>query len=566
MVTSPSSLTVINPTVEQYGAERVEIAQRLSSLNGKTVGLLWNGKSNGDVALRAASEKIQVAISDVQFRFYSGSGPCPPALLEKAGTECDAFIAAAGDCGGCTAWLVHDCIKLERGGKPTVLIAARGFERDVKASSEAFSMPGLKFVLVPTVYNNISENEARAQTEPVVDDLVSQLTTQLEEVVTLDEDGVRLDRSIEFFTDEPESLIWEFNRVFLDHDWGDGYPLWPPTATSVAELVSAVDGGPDDLVCVLPPGNGSATVQLIAANAAMAGCKPAEMPVIMAILRAIAKLDPNYSMVVTTSTSADAPMAVVNGPIARQLGINGGRCCLGPGKQNEVNIRIGRAVLLCLKNLGRWYPGVLDMDSIGSLRKNVAVIAENEAESPWEPYHVTKGFSPTDSTVTVFWTRGEWDITVQGHMDAQHIADAIGTFSCNMHSYFEGRHLWTEGDPYPLGRLLLLAPPHAQPLSDEGGFTKVALEKRLFDLGQEPIHKLIQPVRKLYKDGKIRPEWEWVFELPEEEARRRTLPVIEAPELYSVVVAGSVRAKDMIMPTRCTPSTERVTSSPTDRT
>jgi hypothetical protein len=457
---------------------------------------------------------------------------------------------------------------LERKGKPTVIIASRGFEKDIDATAEAFSMPGLEYVVVPKVYNNLTAEESRAQTEPVADELIALLTRRSPAPTLSAEEAeadrrARAERVITFSGDDSIAALQEFNRTFLDRDWGDGYPLWPPTADRVAQLVAGVDGGADDVVCMVPPGNGEATVGLVAANAAMAGCRPEEMPVVLAVLRAISKLDPVMRIVVTTSTSAHAPFVVVNGPLATQLGINGGQCCMGPGRQNEVNIRIGRAVVLSLKNIGRWYPGVLDMDTMGTVRKNCQVIAENEAESPWEPYHVTRGYSAEDSTVTVFWTSGEIDVTFQGHLSAEHLADSIGSFhGGNQHGYFSNMQTLIPGEAYPLGRLLLLAPPHARPLS-EGGFTdKVALERRFWEAGQEPIHRLATPLRKLYADGKIQAKYNWLFELPEEEARRRTLPVIEAPERYKIVVAGSVRAKNMLMTLRGNPVTEAITMTP----
>ena len=92
-----ADISVVNPTVEKYGEEDLSLAPRLSTLAGKTVGLLWNAKANGDVALRTAGEKIQALVPDVEFRFYSGQEPCAPELLQKAQEECDAFIACTAD-------------------------------------------------------------------------------------------------------------------------------------------------------------------------------------------------------------------------------------------------------------------------------------------------------------------------------------------------------------------------------------------------------------------------------------------------------------------------------------
>ena len=428
-------------------------------------------------------------------------------------------------------------------------------------------MPDLAYVVVPSVYNSLTEEEAREMTKPVVGEIMTLLTDSTTPALDQDEAEVdrvwRSERLIDYSGDF-DAAMRSFNQTFLDRDWGDGYPLWPPTPEGVEELMAGVDGAPDDYVCTLPPGEGRATVELVATNAAMAGCRPEEMPVIMAALRAIANHDRVMRLVVTTSTSTHAPMVFVNGPVAQQLGINGGQSCIGPGRQNRVNLRIGRAVLLCMKNIARWYPGVLDMDTMGTLRKNVVVIAENEAESPWEPYHVSEGFEAGESTVTVVWTVGEWDITMQGHKDAEQLADAIGSMVANYHGYMDKMKHLDEGVPYPVGRLLLLAPPHAQPLA-EGGFTKRDLEQRLFDVGHVPVKKLRDPCWKMYEDGKIREQYNWVFEMSEEEAIQQTLPVIEAPEMYKVVVAGSVRAKNLFFPTRGFPVTEKVTPTPSGK-
>jgi hypothetical protein len=92
-----TGLSVVNPTVERYGEHDYNVAPRLSRLSGSVVGLVWNAKANGDVALRTAGERIQELVPDVEFRFYSGQEPCAKELLEQAQEECDAFIACTAD-------------------------------------------------------------------------------------------------------------------------------------------------------------------------------------------------------------------------------------------------------------------------------------------------------------------------------------------------------------------------------------------------------------------------------------------------------------------------------------
>ena len=558
MAAPQPTIEVLDPRPDQHGGPPVKTAPRLDSLEGKTIGLLWNGKANGDVALRRTAELIGELYADVKFKFYSGSMPCSPALLDQLVDECDAAIGCTADCGSCTSWMTHDCVQIERKGLPTVILASHGFEHDVEVSARAFAMPDPFYVVAPLVYNNLTEQQAVAQTEPMVHEIVSRLTVaDIGTRSSLDSQPLP---SWSYTAPDPTSLLLKFNRDFMTRDWGDGYPLWPPTRRAVDELIGGVDGNPDDLVCMLPPGNGEATVEKVAVNAAMAGCRPEEMPVVMAALRVIANIRP-VPRGALMSTSAYAPLLLVNGPMAKRLGINGGRTCLGPGRQNEVNIRISRAVVFCLKNIGSWYPGVMDLDTIGTTRKHIVVVAENEDESPWEPYHVSRGYRTTDDVVTVFWTSGELDVSIQGHTDPQHLARSIASFSGGNNSSGYFTNLGGTGDT-GLGRLLFLAPPHAQPLAGEGGFSKAGLEKFMFHHGGEPISRMIEPVRKLHQDGKIRPEWEWLFDLSDDAARQLTLPVIEKPEWYSIVVVGSVRAKDLLMPTRQKPNSELITDKP----
>lgn len=427
-------------------------------------------------------------------------------------------------------------------------------------SARAFAMPDPFYVVVPQVYNNLNAEQSLSQTDPVVGDVIAKLTSGATTSRVSEED--RGKTTWTYPGPDSMSAMVEFNKDYLDRDWGDGYPLWPPTRGAVDALVGGIDGDRSDVVCLLPPGNGEATVEKIATNAAMAGCRPEEMPVVLAVLRAIANMRP-VPRGALMSTSAHAPLVVVNGPMGRQLGINGKRACLGPGKQNEVNIRISRAVVLCLKNIGSWYPGIMDLDTIGTTRKHIVVVAENEEESPWEPYHVSQGYQASDNTATVFFTSGEWDISLQGQIDAQQLAKAIASFSGGNNSGGYFTNLGGASEFNGLGRLLFLPPPHAIPIATEGGFSKRALEKFMYHLGHESIARLIEPVRKLHQDGKIKPEWEWLFELSDDEARRQTLPVIERPENYSIVVVGSVRAKDLLMPTRVMPYTEPITLTPT---
>jgi hypothetical protein len=554
-------LHVMDPTATRYGTDVAPLAARPASLQGLRLGLLWNAKPNGDAALRAVGEQLASEYG-MTVTFHSGSLPCERDLLATAAETSDVVVACTADCGSCTSWITHDCVQLERAGVPCVIIASSGFSDDVETSARAFGMAGVQYVEVPKVYNNLSAEESRAQTLPVVREIVKLLTSG-SQTLSPDEQP-KGDRLLRYSGTSELGAFAGFNADFLSRDWGDGYPLLPPAANVVAELVEGVDGEREDLICLLPPGNGYATVEQVAVNAAMAGCRPSEMPVVMAALRALANVPPPWNLMALMSTSAHAPMFIVNGPIGRELGINGGRGCIGPGKQNEVNLRIGRAIYLCLKNLGCWYHGVMDLDTLGTTRKFISVIAENEEESPWLPFHVQHGYDSADSTITVLFTTGDWDIGFQGHTDPIQLAHAIAS---NISGLGYGHAFTTfvggvEGTDE--GRLVIVPPPHALPLA-EGGFTKASFARFLHQHVREPVSRMIEASRRLHADGKGRPEYEWMFQLPDHEARATTIPALERPDLFHVIVAGSVRAKDMVLPTATVPVIEAITSRPGGR-
>src|SRR4029077_3484745 len=125
------------------------------------------------------------------------------------------------------------------------------------------------------------------------------------------------------------------------------------------------------------------------------------LPVLLAAVEAIS--EPQFILRnAAMSTGPHAPLMLLNGPIVEKLGVNTGCCALGPGAPSAVNTVLGRAVRLIYMNLGHAYPGVMDMDTLGSPTKYSMCLGENVEASPWEPYHVEKGFDADASVVTMF--------------------------------------------------------------------------------------------------------------------------------------------------------------------
>ncbi|MGH7046075.1 MAG: hypothetical protein ACREE2_06760 [Stellaceae bacterium] len=212
---------------------------------------------------------------------------------------------------------------------------------------------------------------------------------------------------------------WYFNE-----GWTDGLPVVPPTAERVDECVAALGGVPDFIECRVPPRHGSLTREVLAINMVMAGCKPEYAPVVCAAMLALTQKAFNLNGVQATTHMA-APLLIVNGPIARAIGMNGD--CNAFGSGNRANATIGRALRLILLNVGGGRPGDLDKSTLGHPGKYTYCVAENETASPWAPYHVEKGFDPEDSTVFVLAAEPPHSVTNHVANDARGILDSISS-------------------------------------------------------------------------------------------------------------------------------------------
>jgi hypothetical protein len=204
----------------------------------------------------------------------------------------------------------------------------------------------------------------------------------------------------------------EANEQLIDAGLSDGLPLVPPTEQRIERFFWGVAADPNDNIeAMLMPAFRSPRLWEVAANAVMAGCLPSYLPVVVAALRAMAH-DAYNLLGVQTTTGTATPIIAVHGPIAAELGVNGADNCLGQG--NRANATIGRAVRLALQNLGDAFPGVSDMATMGQPGKYSWCFAENEAASPFPPYHVDTGMPVGSNAVTVMAAAGSSEVVLQG--------------------------------------------------------------------------------------------------------------------------------------------------------
>jgi hypothetical protein len=195
----------------------------------------------------------------------------------------------------------------------------------------------------------------------------------------------------------------------FERGWSDGLPVVPPTELRVVRMLAGTSRAPDEVLGLVPPDLQACTVEKAAINAVMAGCKPEYLPVVLAALEAA--LTEEFCMHgLLATTWFSGPMLVVNGPIAKAIGMNSGGNALGQG--NRANATIGRALQLIIRNVGGGKPGGVDRATLGNPGKYTFCFAEDEENSCWESLGQEKGFPAGTSTVTLFAADG-----VQGVAD-----------------------------------------------------------------------------------------------------------------------------------------------------
>ncbi len=184
-----------------------------------------------------------------------------------------------------------------------------------------------------------------------------------------------------------------------DLGWTDGLPVVPPTLDRVRQFIDFAERDADEIIGEIPERRREVSVAKVAANAVMAGCLPEYFPVALAATEAM--LAPEFNLIAPSSSQGGAAaLAIVNGPITQELGMNSGANLFGPG--NRPNATIGRAIRLVLMNACASIPGLFDRTVIGHPGKYTYCIAENESDSDWLPLHVERGFSAEQSAVTMF--------------------------------------------------------------------------------------------------------------------------------------------------------------------
>lgn len=320
----------------------------------------------------------------------------------------------------------------------------------------------------------------------------------------------------EVFTDPDAEKV---SNEFYIKNQTDGLPIIPPTRSRVDKFLKYSDLKPEEIIAILPPKRGKATMEKVAINAVMAGCLSNFMPVIQHAVKAVSQEKFNLPGINAT-THPISICAIVNGPVSTELAINSGAGCLGPG--NIANATIGRALRLSMINIAGAVPGIGDHATMGSPAKYSFCFAEAESESPWEPLHVEIGYKSDVSTVTMMAAEAPQNVNDHRSTKAEDLLDTIihtaAVAGCN-NSHVPGE------------LLIIMGPEHAKTVYDDG-WTKDDVKKYIHE-------KAIVPVELGDRGGRKLDE-KWIIE--------GMVKITRSPEDVVLVVAGGPGRHSMVAP------------------
>jgi hypothetical protein len=431
-------------------------------------------------------------------------------------------------------------VEMERRGVPAVLFTAQTFVHDAHRSAASFGLPGLPLMVVPKPFTNQRPEDIHRMVDGAFEQLVAGLTREVETPAP-----APVAPTEETLAYEGADLLEAWQRMngdLLTRGWSDGFPLVAPTRAAIEAMLGGTRRAADDVIATLEPGFGLATVEKLAANAVMAGCRAVHLPLLIAAVRCLAE-PKMYLRNKAMSTGPHAPLVLVNGPRGREASLNSGLCALGPGAPSASNTVLGRALRLVMMNVGHTYVGVSDMDTIGSPLKYSLCCAENEGQSPWEPYHVAVRGLPSEATaVTVHFAYGMCELHDFTSTTPEGLTQVFATAATNVAQV--GTALWLIGrraDPRyhteeKEHNMLFICPEHAE-IFARAGWGRREIQEALHRLARVPFRTAM-----LNKEAKAmaaaHPELSWLHDHPD-----LPIPVVETPDCFDIAVVGGAAGR-----------------------
>lgn len=344
------------------------------------------------------------------------------------------------------------------------------FEQLARTAAKAKGLPGLSLLVIHGSVGGIPVEEVWEKVDALVDDLVTCLSgsTETRDIAGAEATVYPAEATRVAVTD-PEDWVSLYQR-----GWTDGLPVMLPTRQRVEEMLKGTSRNPAEVVAILPPKGGVATVERVAINAVMAGCCADYLPVVLAGVEAIG--EPANNMVGWASTTGpNSPMFILNGPICKKIGINYLTNALGAG--TRANATIGRALSLVIKNIGGALSGVTDMTTIGAPWEYTMCLGENETALPsnWAPLNVEQGFLET-STITAKCINSQNDVFCHSALGLTQVLDTIaaGIVGINSLAILQGQ-----------GVVVALCPEVAA-LSERDSWSKSTVAQHVYEKARQP--------------------------------------------------------------------------------
>ncbi len=418
----------------------------------------------------------------------------------------------------------------EKAGIPTSSLVSEGFTSQARATSVGLGLPDLQTALISGHPGVQSLEELRRNIREVTADRVIANLTQVSAVTGPGaEPGVG---EIVF-----AGTLAEVHEHFLQQGWSDGLPFIPPTRAMVEQFLRHTPRDRREVLGVMLPDNRAATIWSVAVNGVMAGCRPEYMPLLIALVEAMA--DPAYGVEHSGNTPGSETLIIVNGPAAARLGFNALQGVMRDGFQ--ANTAVGRFWRLILRNVAGFLPHQTDKATFGNTWR--VAIAENEetlARIDWPSVAADMGYQKEENVATVArFTGGNVVSSLSGSTPDEmlpYLAHVIvGQISWHL--------TFTLGIGYGTLRVLVLITPIIAETIAKAGWSKADLQRRLFETARLPAHQL----ERILRDWTDKPVWN----LSEEVAAgrmpaiyalsddpQRLVPALWAPEHFMIAVTG----------------------------
>lgn len=464
----------------------IEQAPRLESLSGKTIALV-GGSFMAHVTHTELKRLILEEYPDATVYVLSevgSAGPYPrqgmrserkesfEAKLKELGVQ--AVVSGNGGCGLCCPKETGNCSVAEHMGIPSVMIAATAFEEQAQSVAASAGVPVLRVAVYPGAFTTHTREELLKNTRLV---LWPQIKKALTAPIT-DAERKRGARFMESAGKEPvfSGDVNEVNVYYTQQGWSDGLPIIPPTEERIEEFLRFTPYTPDKQLVVLPVANRKVTAREVAINGVMAGCKAEHMPILVAFTKA---MDNGYFRRTLSSTHAWNPYCWLNGPVARQLGID----CGASEISSPDNAAIGRFINLAMRNLGGYYPAINRMGTFGYLMPWCMVEDDSATYAlGWNPYHVQLGYGINENVLTAA-SALEWGNNMSpATTEAAKIMELLAWDATLNEQFALG-----SGTPF-VYRTFVLTPSVARNLA-QGYRTKESLESALIRTARRPLEE-----------------------------------------------------------------------------